>query len=143
MMHPLKVFLFFVFASAVTMTLGLGVSLGGSLAQAAFVAVASSAMVGLFALGGGMGITIYSRSLFGLMQTGRVIQWPAFILSTWAGLSAAAWVFNTLFGTALAVSSGLFASLAIFAMAFGWGYLRGEIPWKGRTWMPVKMPNRK
>lgn len=138
MMHPTKVFLYFLFASAIAMSLGLGVAVSGTLLSQVLTTVIGSAIVGAFSLGGGMGITIASRSIFGLMQTGRVIQWPAFILSAWAGLSVAGLIFG-----GVAVTSGLFASLAIFAMAFGWGYFRKEIPWKGRTWLPRKMPNRK
>lgn len=139
MMHPLKVFIFFVVASLVTMFAGVGASLSGDLAWQSMSGLVSALMVGAFALGGGMGITIFSRGAFGLMQTGRIIQWPAFIGSTWEGFTLAAWLFA---GT-LAVTSGLLASLFTFGLAFGWGYLRKEIPWKGRTWLPMKMPNRK
>lgn len=138
MMHPTKVFLYFLFASAIAMSFGLGVAVTGTLLAQALTTVVASAIVGAFSLGGGMGITIASRSVFGLMQTGRAIQWPAFIVSAWAGLAVVGLLFSS-----VAVTSGLFASLAIFAMAFGWGYFRKEIPWKGRTWLPKKMPNRK
>ncbi len=139
MMHPYKVFLFFLFATAITALFGVGVALPtGDLAMSMLSLGVTSVVTALCALAGGMGVTISTRATFSLMQTGRLIQWPAFMLSAWAGLSISSFIL----GAALTVTSGFLASAMIFGLAFGWGYFRKEIPWKGRTWLPAKMPKR-
>ncbi len=139
MMHPLRVFLFFLLATVVTALFGVGVQVSfGDPAMALLSLGVTSAVVAACALAGGMGVTISTRATFNLMQTGRLIQWPAFMLSAWAGLSISSFIL----GAALTVTNGLLASVVIFGLAFGWGYFRKEIPWKGRTWLPAKMPKR-
>lgn len=136
MLHPFKIFLYFAVA---TLLLGiLGMSSAAFSAPALLALAGTSIIVGGFSLGGGMGVTIWTRSAFSLMQTGRVIQWPAFCLSAWAGLALSSW----LFGSLLTISAGFGSALAIFAGAFAWGYFRKEIPWKGRTWLPRRMPKK-
>ena len=80
MMHPYKVFLFFLFATAITALFGVGVALPtGDLAMSMLSLGVTSVVTALCALAGGMGVTISTRATFSLMQTGRLIQWPAFM----------------------------------------------------------------
>jgi hypothetical protein len=123
---------YFIAAAAITLLLGFGVSAGGLLSGA--IAAAVIGVTGMFF---GLGATIALRAVFGLMQTGRVVQYLSFFLGSWLGVGLA-----SLLTGSLVVSSGAGAALLTFALAFGAATLVGEVPWKGRTWLPVRMPKR-
>ncbi len=130
--HFLNMLGYFIGAAALSMLLGLGVSAGGLLSG-----IAAAAIIGGVGLVVGLGATIVLRSVFSLMQTGRFIQYASFFLGTWLGVSLASLAISS-----LVVSSGWLAGLLIFAIAFGAATLTGEVPTKGRTWLPRRMPNR-
>jgi len=123
---------YFVGAAALTMLLGFSVSAAGLLSG-----IGAAAIIGVVGLVFGLGSTIVLRSVFGLMQTGRFIQYLCFFLGTTLGVSLASFAFSS-----LVVSSVWLAGLVIFGIAFGAATLTGEVPLKGRTWLPRRMPNR-
>jgi len=131
--HFYKMIGYFSGASALALLLGVFISAGGFLPG-----LVSAVIIGAVALVFGLGSTIALRAVLGLMQTGRIIQYLCFIAGTWLGIGAASLVVSS-----LVVTSGFWASLLIFAVAFGAATLVGEVPWKGRTWLPKQMPTRK
>lgn len=137
MQHLHKMFFYFLAAAAVTFVFGLGVTVDGGLASW-LGAVVAGALVSAGALAGGVGLTIAMRSAFKLMQVGRFLQYAVFWLAAGLSLKLVGLVF-----TSLAVHSALLAGFAIFAIAFAAATITGEVPTKGRTWLPVKMPVRK
>lgn len=78
--------------------------------------------------------TAMTRAYFGLIQTGRVIQWTGFWLATSLSTGLASYLFTT--DATLALS--LYNGFVVFTGAFAAAYLLGEIPWRGRTWLPMK-----
>lgn len=130
--HFLNMIGYFVAAAAAILLLGFNVTAGSFLAG-----LGSAVIIGATGLIVGLGVTIALRAVFGLMQTGRIIQYLCFWAGTWLGLSIASFLIP-----ALVVGSAVGASLAIFALAFGAATLTGEVPWKGRTWLPMRMPKR-
>ncbi|MBX3151940.1 hypothetical protein KF728_17415 [Candidatus Obscuribacterales bacterium] len=123
---------YFIAAAAITLLLGVGVSAGSLL-----TGIMAAAIIGVTGMFFGLGVTIALRAVLGLMQTGRVVQYLCFILGSWLGVGLA----SLLIGS-LSVTSGFGAALATFSLAFGAATLVGEVPWKGRTWLPVRMPKR-
>ncbi|MBU6452446.1 MAG: hypothetical protein KGS72_11745 [Cyanobacteria bacterium REEB67] len=136
MSHFVKVALYF-FASALV-TLGFGIGAGFA-SGALFGGILVSALVSAAAVAGGVFLTVQARSLFNLMQTGRFIQYGSFWLSGLVALKVAA----LLFSSVLVVTNGALASLVATAICFTAATASGRIPWKGRTWLPVRMKSRK
>lgn len=99
------------------------------LSTTAVVVVSGTASVFLGTL-----VTAATRAYFGLIQTGRVIQYLGFWLATSLSLGVASYLFTD--GATFA--SSLFGGLVIFACSFATAYLLEEIPWRGRTWLPMK-----
>ena len=134
MQHLWKMFFYFLAAAAVTTVFGLGVNAGDVLPTAlATVLVSAGALIG------GVGLTIGMRALFGLMQVGRLLQYTAFWLSAALSLKIIGIIGGLLFAASLTVNSALLAGFTIFAMAFAAATITGEVPTKGRTWLPMKM----
>ncbi|MBA4234083.1 MAG: hypothetical protein C0465_26280 [Ralstonia sp.] len=134
MQHLWKMFFYFLAAAAVTTVFGLGVSAGDVLPTAlAAVLVSAGALIG------GVGLTIGMRALFGLMQVGRLLQYTAFWLSAALSLKIIGIIGGLLFAASLTVNSALLAGFTVFAMAFAAATITGEVPTKGRTWLPMKM----
>lgn len=134
MQHLWKMFFYFLVAAAVTCVFGLGVTAGDLLPTAL-----AAALVSAGALIGGVGSTIALRSLFGLAQVGRLIQYTAFWLSAALSLKLIGIIGGLLFAASLTVNSALLAGFAVFAMAFASATITGEVQFKGRTWLPMKM----
>jgi hypothetical protein len=136
MSHFVKVALYFFASALVTLGFGIGASLAsGALFSGALVA----ALVSAAAVAGGVFLTVQARSLFTLMQTGRLIQYGSFWLSGLVALKIAA----LLFSSVLVVTNGAVASLVATAICFTAATLSGRIPWKGRTWLPVRLKKPK
>ena len=134
MQHLWKMFFYFLAAAAVTTVFGLGVSAGDVLPTAlAAVLVSAGALIG------GVGLTIGMRALFGLMQVGRLLQYTAFWLSAALSLKIVGIIGGLLFAASLTVNSALLAGFTVFAIAFAAATITGEVPTKGRTWLPMKM----
>lgn len=134
MQHLWKMFFYFLAAAAVTCVFGLGVSAGDILPTAL-----AAALVSAGALIGGVGLTIGLRALFGLMQVGRLLQYTAFWLSAAASLKIVGIIGGLIFAASLSVNSALLAGFTVFAIAFAAATITGEVPTKGRTWLPMKM----
>jgi len=96
--------------------------------------VAAIAVSGIASVFLGTLLTASTRAYFGLIQTGRVIQYLGFWLATSLSVGASGYLFTN--GTTFA--SSLFGGLVIFSCSFATAYLLGEIPWRGRTWMPMR-----
>lgn len=134
MQHLWKMFFYFLAAAAVTTVFGLGVTAGDVLPTAlAAVLVSAGALIG------GVGLTIGMRALFGLMQVGRLLQYTAFWLSAALSLKLVGIIGGLLFAASLTVNSALLAGFTVFAIAFAAATITGEVPTKGRTWLPMKM----
>jgi hypothetical protein len=134
MQHLWKMFFYFLAAAAATTVFGLGVTAGDILPTAlAAVLVSAGALIG------GVGLTIGMRALFGLMQVGRLLQYTAFWLSAALSLKIIGIIGGLLFAASLTVNSALLAGFTIFAIAFAAATITGEVPTKGRTWLPMKM----
>lgn len=134
MQHLWKMFFYFLAAAVVTTVFGLGVT-AGDLFPTALAAV----LVSAGALIGGVGLTIGMRALFGLMQVGRLLQYTAFWLSAALSLKIIGIIGGLLFAASLTVNSALLAGFTVFAMAFAAATITGEVPTKGRSWLPMKM----
>jgi hypothetical protein len=120
---------YFLAASLIVVFCGPGTSTTGSIFGAT-LAAAITAVIGLI---GGIFVTMIFRSAFKLVQTGRVLQYLGFWLASSLGLLAAA----ALSGS-VAVSSPVLAGFAVFAIGFGSATAFGEVPWRGRTWLPLR-----
>ena len=136
MQHLLKMFLLFLGAAAVTLIFGLGASAPG-LVSGALTAV----LVAAGTLAGGVGLTIWARSTFSLIQTGRFVQYASFWASSAVAFKLVALVF-ALFGVTVALTSTALASFVTFALCFAVATAVGEVPVKGRTWMPVRLKKK-
>ncbi len=142
--HFYNVLGYFVVASAIVIGLGVvasettlfaapAIKVGGFLSAAI-----AAGIIGATALLFGFGSTIGLRSIFRQVtgehiQTGRIIQYTCFYIGTCLGLSLAALL------TAFAAAYFWLTALLIFAIAFGGATLTGEIPTRGRTWLPSRM----
>jgi len=131
MQHLHKMFFYFLGAAVLVCLLGMGVSAIGGL----FLALIAMALVSAGTMAGGVGLTISLRSLFGLMQVGRLVQYASF----WLSATVSLWVVDWIFHDSLMVHSAVLAGFAIFAVAFTAATTSGEVPTKGRTWLPMKM----
>ena len=85
----------------------------------------------------GLLLTIVLRRMFTLIQTGRVLQYACF----WVGCLIAALVGNALFVGVLETSAAVYSLLTV-VLAFGAMTAVGEVPWKGRTWFPLRRSAR-
>lgn len=129
--HVTNMALIFFAAVSATFWFEIGAEAGPSLLNLAVPALVTS-LVSLF---GGVFITQQSRALFNLQQTGRVFQYVSFWLTSLAGLALSTW----LFPQALEVHSFALASAAITYLGFATAIFFGEVPVKGRTWLPVSL----
>ncbi|CAN5539870.1 hypothetical protein BH11CYA1_BH11CYA1_15000 [soil metagenome] len=129
--HLRNMFGYFLVGALLTVLIGLGVQVGSVV-----TAVLGAALAAAIALLGGILVTMIFRTAFKLVQTGRILQYGGFWLACWLGLEAAAAVFSN----TLALSNGFLASLAFFAIGFGAATVFGQVPWRGRSWMPIRRP---
>lgn len=136
MQHLQKMFLLFLGAAVVTLGFGLGVSAPGLISGGL-----TAALVAAGTLAGGVGLTIWLRSRFALIQTGRFLQYGSFWLSSALSFKLVALVFG-LFGVTIALSSTALASFVTFALCFAVATAIREVPIKGRTWMPVRLKKK-
>ncbi len=128
--HLRNMYLYFLASTAAVLLLGIGTSISGSWLLAAIAAT----LVAGSAIAGGILGTMRMRAFFGLMQTGRLLQYASFTVSAYVGLLLC----GLLFGSTLSLSSPLLSAVAIFVLAFGPATLFGEVPVRGRTWLPVR-----
>jgi hypothetical protein len=136
MSHLIKVTLYFFASALVAIGFGLGASFtAGAFLPGLLVALA----VSLAAVLGGVFLTVQARSIFSLVQTGRVVQYGSF----WAAGAVALKVAALIFSSVLVVPNAALASLVALAFCFTSATLTGQIPWKGRTWLPVRMKSKK
>jgi hypothetical protein len=126
--HLRNMFLYFLAATLLVFTTGVGLTLGSSWLLIALAA----AVIPAITLGVGIGSTMQLRGLLSLMQTGRLIQWAAFFIGALLSLHIA-----SLIG-AVTLTSHWLSALVLFATAFGAATVFGEVPWRGRTWLPVR-----
>lgn len=129
--HLAFMFGYFFVAALVTTFFGLGAS-----APSIGTALAASAVTGFVSLVGGIFVTMVLRSAFGLVQTGRVLQYAGFWLATLPALSLASWL------TGATVGSAGLAALVVVVIAFTGATLAGEVPTKGRTWLPMRRKDK-
>lgn len=130
--HFLKMMGYFVVAALITMFVGIGVTAGTILSG-----VLSAALIGFLGLFLGLVSTILIRGVFGLMQTGRVIQYLCFFFGAWSGVCLSSLLFSS-----LVVTTGPLTALVVVAIGFGAATLTGDVPTKGRTWLPMRMPKK-
>lgn len=126
--HFFNMLIFFVAAAFLTLSFSGSISnvvglLGGGL------------VIGAVGMVLGLGLTIVFRSAFTLVQTGRFLQYACFWVGTWTGIKLAASLFSS-----VVIGSPVLISFIIFAIAFGIATLSGEVPTKGRTWLPKRRP---
>lgn len=134
-MHFLKMLALFTISSAVVTLLSLGVSLSGVFLQN--VGVICGLSLGSLVLG--IFFTMLMRTFFGLIQTGRILQYLGFIASS----TAMVYLFSLIFPTVVTASISLLAGAAIFAIAFLPATALGVVPYRKRTWMPVIRKQKK
>lgn len=120
----------FTISSAVVTLLNLGVALTGGFFQN--VAVISGLSLGSLVLG--IFFTMLMRTFFGLIQTGRILQYLGFT----AAATTMVYLFSLIFPAVVSASFSLLAGVAIFAIAFLPATTLGVVPYRKRTWMPVK-----
>ena len=129
-MHFLKMLALFTISSAVVTLLSLGVSLSGSFFQN--VGVICGLSLGSLILG--ILFTMLMRTFLGLIQTGRILQYLGFITAS----TAMVYLFSLIVPTVVSASFSLLAGAAIFAIAFLPSTALGVVPYRKRTWIPVK-----
>lgn len=105
---------------------------GSALSGFLVVLLAGSALSALTALIGGIFATMVMRWLFKLSQTGRFLQYAGFWMAACGGFKLTLWLDIATTG------SVLLAGLLATAVAFTLATYFGEVPLKGRTWLPVK-----
>lgn len=130
--HFFKMLGYFMVAAALMLLVGYTMSAGSLL-----TGLISAVVIGGVGMSFGLAATILLRQWFSLMQTGRWIQYACFLVGTWLGVGLTSWLVDS-----FATGSSFFAALSVFVLAFGVATLTGEVPTKGRTWMPVRMPKR-
>jgi len=136
MSYLIKVILYFFASTLVAVGFGLGASFGtGYLIPGLVVAL----LVAASAVAGGVALTVAARSVFKLAQTGRFVQYASF----WAAGALALKVASALFGTVLVVSNAPLTAFVALVVCFTAATLSGQIPWKGRTWLPVRLQSKK
>lgn len=132
--HLLRMYGLFVVAAFATLFLHAGATIGGASASAPslLAVVLTGLTAAAIALLAGILVTAMTRRLLRLTQTGRLIQYTGFWLASWLGLKAGAYFFS-----AVTLTYPALAGLVLFAIAFGSATALGEVPWRGRTWLPV------
>jgi len=136
--HLVNLYLFFLLGSFVTVFFHLGLTAGAAPDVSSFLALSETSLcVAAAGLAGGIAVTAIVRRLFNLLQTGRIVQYAGFWLASLAGLKLA----NHCFGT-ITITAPLVASFLVFAIAFGLATVLGEVPWRGRKWLPVRAKSR-
>lgn len=130
MNHLRNMYLYFLAATFTVFALGFGTSITGSwlLAGLAAAAIAGVSVVG------GIYSTMQMRQRLNLMQTGRLLQYASFIAFAFFAVHVVGFVF----AAAITVSSAFFTAIALVALAFGAATLFGEVPTRGRTWLPMR-----
>ena len=133
--HLLNMFGLFVSGAVTTVGLHLGatVTAGGATGMPILPLIASALTAGAISLLGGVLVTATVRRVLNLVQTGRVIQYAGFSLASLLGLKLAAYFF-----AAITITSPLLAGFCLFAIAFSLATALGEVPWRGRTWLPMR-----
>jgi tetratricopeptide (TPR) repeat protein len=133
--HMLRMFGYFLGSTAL-----IGILFQSTLSIPSVTTVVSLLVTASLSLVIGLVLTIVIRRLANLTQTGRILQYASF----WLGSFCAVLLASTLFPGAVWHYSPALESLLIFAFAFGPATYFTEVPWKGRTWLPVakKRKNR-
>lgn len=131
--HLRNMYLYFLVSMLAVLAFGIGLTPGDNWALLTLSFVLVPAITLVLAITA----TMQLRQRLTLMQTGRLIQWGAFYLSGLLGL----WLFSLI--GAVTLTNPLLAALALFGIAFAPATLFGEVPWRGRTWLPVRMPKSK
>jgi Na+/melibiose symporter-like transporter len=131
--HLRNMFLYFILGTLSVLVFGIGLTPGDNWAMLVLSLVLVPASTIVLAITA----TMQLRQRLSLMQTGRFIQWGAFYLSALLAL----WLFSL--AGAITLSNGWLAALVLFAISFGAATAFGEVPWRGRTWLPMRMPGKK
>ena len=126
--HMLRLFGYFLGSTTL-----IGILLQSAFSAPSFSTVASLLVTASLSLVIGLALTIVIRQLGNLTQTGRFLQYASF----WLGSYCALLVATKLFPGAIWHDSPALESLLIFAFTFGPATFFKEVPWKGRTWLPV------
>lgn len=126
--HLLKMYGYFLLGSLICMIFGMGASL--STLSDIFAAAAITAALSLV---GGIFITASVRALFGLTQTGRLVQYAGFWLASLGALHL-----TDYFVPVYLLVGGTVAAFVIVLFSFAGAMTFGEVPVKGRSWLPVR-----
>jgi hypothetical protein len=126
--HMLRMFGYFLYSSAL-----IGILLQKSPSVPGISTVASLLVTASLSLVLGLLVTIVIRWLATLTQTGRVLQYASF----WLGSYSAVLIATAVFPGAIWHYPPSPESLLIVVLAFGGATYLKEVPWKGRTWLPV------
>lgn len=126
--HLLKMYGYFLLGSLICMILGMGASL--STLSDIFAAAAITAALSLV---GGIFVTASVRALFGLTQTGRLVQYAGFWLASLGALQL-----TDYFVPVYLLVGGTVAAFVIVLFSFAGAITFGEVPVKGRGWLPVR-----
>lgn len=127
--HLAKMWLYFLAASFFV----LGFGCGGVQVTGTPVLLGAGVIIGTGGLLGGLLLTIIIRAAFRLRQTGRILQYLCFGIGIGLSISLA----EALLFRALLIANPLLTAVAIFALSFGSATLTGQVPVKGRTWLPL------
>jgi hypothetical protein len=131
--HMFNMLGLFTFAAIATIGLHLGAAINAGPSGIPFLALAASALTaGAISLVVGIIVTATVRRALNLVQTGRLIQYSGFCLAGWLGLNLSAYFFS-----AITLTAPFVAGFFLFAIAFGLATALGEVPWRGRTWLPM------
>lgn len=131
--HFWNMLAYFGAAAVLVLALTPGLSVAGGLIGVALSGVG----LGAVTLALGIAVTIVIRRVGSLVQTGRLQQYGSFWLAAWLGLQGL-----MLLGVVSGVDSAAVSSLIVFGVAFGAATLFGEVPWKGRTWLPMRRKSK-
>lgn len=132
--HLINMQIIFFLAVFATFWFEIGAQAGPSLIEIA----AGAFLTGAVTLVGGTFVVQRARSIFGLMQTGRWVQYLLFWFAAIAGLELSVWVLPTV----IEVSNLALAAAAVVYLGFASAIFVGEVPTQGRSWMPMKMPKQ-
>lgn len=127
--HFAKMLLYFLGAALIVLAAGLW----GIRASTWAAVLGSAAVISGGGLLSGLLMTIVLRAAFRLKQTGRILQYLCF----GGGISLSISVAESFLGGALVVTNQMVATVAIFVLSFGTATLAGQVPFKGRTWLPL------
>lgn len=131
--HLRNMFGYFAASALLVLFVGCGASVASASIVPGIFAALLTAGIGLV---GGIFATMFMRNAFGLVQTGRLLQYAGFWFTTWLALHIAA----AAFGGAISLTAPLVAAFCIFALAFTGATAFGEVP--KRTWLPIKKKKR-